>query len=1350
MIKTITHSKLERYLLKKKVSDFLEKADKSHLVKKKVTVTRAGKTFQQTVYVREDIEVGEQITGIVDGLDIIQYSDKSIAIGGETYAKIDLMREIKFTLGVGGWNRKLKSWIFPSKYRDEILGLVYSDLKDKGNNEGAEAVKNQKNESLKTGDSVDLSGTKATIEEGASNSEGTKYNIKLEDGTKLDGVNEKVITTTPETNDKKLAETTGNTTAENRLNTDKKIYGIKPIEDIYNYSLSEYLGMHGLDESDIQKVINSLSKPKKESTSSSSGSGKPQSLADKQKIHGLTKRQLIAKLIYAHYQAVKGAIDSGKDLQSNVLATYKDLEELHNKKKKVLSEEHKRKIAEALRKNKDEEAKKAAQEMIDNLSEKDLDNLKDAFKDAVNKVVGDEQKVLAEMVVELEKLKKQKQDYYNQSHDIDVSGEKMLLSGKARELSPKIIELEIKVRSQKNKVQVIENGGDISTVTDKVGIEHKSVPNFTKISSENIIYDIDSILTAEKPLYIPDINEEDFERGSYIFDTIRVDKNTYILATNKHRETSKIEGAYTMEQGRYHPEQGGYVLVTLDQLVLTQDYYTTKKKAQLKQRAAERNQRSLDQWNAMTDASKEKYMTQKYLYRSVPAKVKKKVTEEQWDKMPWQERETYYKPIKKYGVERLKSRFDEYHMANSFHSMYERFVDPTAERHTKDGKKLKRAERSYSKSYAHEDAWNSWQSFRQMLDWKINDINIQREEISNLRSKAIETSFGMSGTNASLLETEGVLVKRQNGDEIKVGEIEQLKNAWVDVQKSFGSLKENAKQDNLKLSHTGEKHIFASKAIGVYVPRMKTIGVTAKLGEDQLGFTMGHEVAHWIDHTLGVKDGMRHVSDDYESTAGKIAIAFRQGMNKQSNSKYINATHECFARAMEQYHAIESQGKNAIRAARDEYIMSDSYVSLEKYNNTLKPLITQFFEENKTLLKSIGIDIGKVKDYLEKAQKLPIGTIRKWQGVEMRKVSETGNKDADWKPTKGGGEKSKQEGGQKSSKSQSISGHAKQTSEQALQEAVKRSNDPKVREAAHQELDRRQKEEHVQEEDKSDGVNDGVNDGSNDGVNNKKDLSQSKGKKEEKPSENKGKPKKEDKPDINTTEGIEDKIKELRAVDTDDLPEIEKISDEIQDLLKKRKDLVEKEKGLRKVDFEEYRKGFKDLSQESNDKTMIFYKGDSKGSAIYLEKHPEKRRAINSYIGDGYEKTREYLSNPKEYVEDDKYSKFNIVNISEDISKFIKSNKISENLSLNRRVKGEGIKFFKELTIGDVYEDVSFSSSSILELDHFGDFNIEVLAKKGSDVANANNEGEREYLIDKGSKFRVLDKQDKGIIVELL
>ena len=1122
-------SKVEDYLLKNNVGgysdiclnpfkkgeeDTFEKAtDKLHLTKKKIMVTRGGKTFQQTVYVKEGADVGEQITSTIDGLEITQYSEKAIAIGGDTYAKIELMREIKTALGVGAWNGRLRSWIFPSKYKEQVLGLVYSDLKNQGNEEGAEAVKNQKNESLKTGDIVDLSGIKATITEGVSDADGTKYNINLEDGTKLGGVNEKTITTEAETNDKKLAEITSTATAESRLNVDKKIYGIKPVKDIHNYSLKEYLSMHGLDGSDIQKVLDSFLKSKTEtSPSTSSGVGGSSSgVSTKGQIEGLSKQQLISKLVYAHYQAVKNNIELGGKVKPGSLYPYTDLMELDVKKKKELTEEHKRKIAEALRKNKAEEekkteeaAKKAAQEMIDSLSDKDLEEIKDKFNEIKSGVLGREQTLLAEMVLSLKEAKDKLQELYDRERATDNYDEKIQISRDKDPIKNNITELEYSIRNQKNKVQAIENGGDLSTTTDKVGVEHTNIPNFSRISSENISYSIDNVLTDPKPDYIPDINEKDFASGGYIFDTIRIDKNIYMLATNRYKDTKIIREGYShKDTGVYDPEQGGYVILTLDQLVLTQDYYTTKKKAELKKDAEDSNQRQIANWDSMSDSKKKWYLDQAH-YVHLPAKTKKKFTEAQWEKMEWQERELYHKSVKKYGAKKLKTRFGEHTMAGSFHSMYERFVDPEAMRLDKKRNPLKRGESSYGEVWANSDAWASWASFRQMLDWKINDINIQREEISNQREKAIETSFGMSGTNDTLLESEGILVKRQNGDIINPAEVEQLKLAWENVQGTFGTLKENAKRDNLKLSHTGQKNIFARKAIGVYVPRMKTIGVSAKYGDDSLGWILGHEVAHWMDHTLAAAKGKRHLSDDYESTAGQIAVAFRKNLNVKTDSKYLNATHECFARALEQYHAIETQGVNA-EIAKSKYVTTASYVPLDVYENQIKPLIDQFFVENKDLLKAIGFDAYDSIDEIKKAQKLPIGTIRKWSGVEMRKVTETGNKDADWKPVGDKKDGKKDEGGQaggqvKKVNPKDLGKHAKETSEQALESAVKLANDPKVREAAHIELDRRSKEEHVQEE--KDGKEDKKS--QSQGKKDEKAL-QSKGKKDEKVSESEGK-----------------------------------------------------------------------------------------------------------------------------------------------------------------------------------------------------------------------------------------------------
>jgi hypothetical protein len=109
------------------------------------------------------------------------------------------------------------------------------------------------------------------------------------------------------------------------------------------------------------------------------------------------------------------------------------------------------------------------------------------------------------------------------------------------------------------------------------------------------------------------------------------------------------------------------------------------------------------------------------------------------------------------------------------------------------------------------------------------------------------------------------------------------------------------------------------------------------------------------------------------------------------------------------------------------------------------------------------------KDVFEKSfgKKAELGEIRTWHGVQMKKVSNTGNPKQDWQPVKQGtkeeGEKEPDPGEGKMNE-EDLKEHAKQSSESALQAAIKNSDDPTVRLIAHKELDRRKKEEAPQEE----------------------------------------------------------------------------------------------------------------------------------------------------------------------------------------------------------------------------------------------------------------------------------------------
>jgi hypothetical protein len=183
----------------------------------------------------------------------------------------------------------------------------------------------------------------------------------------------------------------------------------------------------------------------------------------------------------------------------------------------------------------------------------------------------------------------------------------------------------------------------------------------------------------------------------------------------------------------------------------------------------------------------------------------------------------------------------------------------------------------------------------------------------------------------------------------------------------------------------------------------------------------------------------------------------------------------------------------------------------------------------------------------------------------------------------------------------------------------------------------------------------------------------------------------------------------------------------------------------------EYKKQFKDYSQEYFSVTEKFYKEENNRISKYLESKKEVKSDLDHYKGIGYNTFRQLLSDKNKFVKENTPSVVKAYEeSSREISQFIQSNKISQNLVLNRRIKTRYTDFFNKLNVGDVYEDKSFSSTSLIELNHFGDFELKILAKRGTSVACADNKEEYEYIIDKNSQFRVLEKGNKSLTVELL
>ncbi len=253
--------------------------------------------------------------------------------------------------------------------------------------------------------------------------------------------------------------------------------------------------------------------------------------------------------------------------------------------------------------------------------------------------------------------------------------------------------------------------------------------------------------------------------------------------------------------------------------------------------------------------------------------------------------------------------------------------------------------------------WEKFTAYINDLKEKTIDMTLQTEEDMNSYAKGRETSYGRKGTVDGLLASHGVVVKRQNGDDISSVEVDELKKALSAVYKVFGDRSALARRTKLLISHSGEKFMHARKALGLYLPAWTAIGVTWSSGQTGAGFTLAHEFSHFMDHQLGKLGGENYyASDDRSSLEYRIAKTFRSNMKKEQNSDYQNRTCECFARALEQYYAIKSGEADEYASERNA---EGNHPEHSVYMEKVYPLVEQFLTEHGELLKSL---VGSIVD----------------------------------------------------------------------------------------------------------------------------------------------------------------------------------------------------------------------------------------------------------------------------------------------------------------------------------------------------------------------------------------------------
>ena len=252
-----------------------------------------------------------------------------------------------------------------------------------------------------------------------------------------------------------------------------------------------------------------------------------------------------------------------------------------------------------------------------------------------------------------------------------------------------------------------------------------------------------------------------------------------------------------------------------------------------------------------------------------------------------------------------------------------------------------------SKIFAHH------QQILEELHQKLLDMELQHSDLESTWTKGRETAYGDSNLDGSLLDTYGVNVKRQNGEAISAQEKTELKEILNQVYSTYGDLSSITKDYGLKVSHAGNTKMHASKAVGLFTPGMKALGISFGSGKDEAMYTANHEMAHFIDHIRGKEHHAWHASDIPGTLENKIAATFRKSMNR-AKGDYWNRTCECFARAMEEYGKIvhiQQEHPEWDSEQINEKVSLPAYMEYPKFYSTMMPLIQKWIETIRTEMK---------------------------------------------------------------------------------------------------------------------------------------------------------------------------------------------------------------------------------------------------------------------------------------------------------------------------------------------------------------------------------------------------------------
>ena len=464
----------------------------------------------------------------------------------------------------------------------------------------------------------------------------------------------------------------------------------------------------------------------------------------------------------------------------------------------------------------------------------------------------------------------------------------------------------------------------------------QDVPDFTEaIPLKMTLANRKTILEDPRPSYIPAISDDWFTRMSNRLEGVKVGDDRYLITTERPR--GERMGAIESMPGAKQ-----YALVNLAGLVATQDYYAKRQKAKLDQELAKAQVAHGVTASIMT------------WFHQHPEQVNDLDSADLQALLP-----DLTEDQRKMASGLARRGMNEFRVFARGKTLDQYLVQMKKDLATRVKKKMPKTIGSDKMTYSHQSligtafpeakgrlSWEKFHEFNNDLKQAASDMEIQMEETASSYSKGKETAYGRGGAVKDLFESHGVVVKRQNGDEITPMEVEEVKKALDDVFSVIGDRSAMAKRTGLLISHAGIMLQHARKAVGLYMPSRTAIGVSWTEGAKEAGFTMAHEFAHYMDNHLGKLGGRNHyASDDRNGLEYRIADTFRKKMAALQSSAYMNRTCECFARAMEQYFGAVT-GKPLANS-------QGNHPTHDDFAKHVQPLIAEFLATRGPILKAL-------------------------------------------------------------------------------------------------------------------------------------------------------------------------------------------------------------------------------------------------------------------------------------------------------------------------------------------------------------------------------------------------------------